>query len=155
MTARGRHTKRILVCLDDSPRAPGVLAAAAELALRTGARMSLLRTVTIPPELRKVSSVELRADVLETLENKAQAELDELAIGIPEDSLEGVHVYVGPPSVTICREADELDVDVVVVGAHGYGTLDRLLGTTAANVVNHCDRSVLVVRARPEPAVVT
>jgi nucleotide-binding universal stress UspA family protein len=28
----------------------------------------------------------------------------------------------------------------------GFGKLDRLLGTTAAKVVNHTDKSVLVVR---------
>ncbi|HVU00723.1 MAG TPA: universal stress protein [Polyangiaceae bacterium] len=32
------------------------------------------------------------------------------------------------------------------MGSHGYGTLDRVLGTTAAKVVNHAARSVLVVR---------
>jgi nucleotide-binding universal stress UspA family protein len=34
----------------------------------------------------------------------------------------------------------------VVLGSHGYSGFDRILGTTAAKVVNHCDRSVLVVR---------
>jgi nucleotide-binding universal stress UspA family protein len=38
-------------------------------------------------------------------------------------------------------------VDLIVIGSHGYDALDRLLGTTAAKVVNHADRSVLVVRA--------
>jgi nucleotide-binding universal stress UspA family protein len=33
-----------------------------------------------------------------------------------------------------------------VIGAHGYGKLDRMLGTTAAKVVNHADRNVLIVR---------
>jgi len=33
-----------------------------------------------------------------------------------------------------------------VIGSHGYGGLDRLLGTTAARVVNHADRNVLIVR---------
>jgi hypothetical protein len=34
-----------------------------------------------------------------------------------------------------------------VIGAHGYGVIDRVLGTTAVKVVNHLDRSVFVVRA--------
>ena len=147
--------KGILVCLDASPRAPLVLAAAVELAQQTGARMSLLRTVAVPPQLSKLGSVDLGATVLETLQTKAKEELDELAQGIPAQSLEGIHVEVGTPWDTICREAEELDSDVVVVGSHGYGGLDRLLGTTAAKVVNHCDRSVLVVRQRPQAPAVT
>ena len=37
--------------------------------------------------------------------------------------------------------------DLIVIGAHGYGRLDRLLGTTASKVVNHADRDILVVRS--------
>ena len=35
---------------------------------------------------------------------------------------------------------------MIVIGSHGYDTLDKVLGTTAAKIVNHADRSVLVVR---------
>jgi universal stress protein F len=141
--------KRILVCLDASPRAPSVLAAAADLAQRTGARMSLLRAVGIPPELNKIVSVDLGANVIETLQAKAKEDLDLLAQDVPKSLIEGIHVHVGTPWDTICREAKLVDCDVVVLGSHGYGGFDRVLGTTAAKVVNHCDRSVFVVRERP------
>jgi len=141
--------KRILVCLDASPRAPVVLAAATDLAQRTGARMSLLRAVGIPPELHKIVSVDLGANVIETLQAKAREDLDLLTQDIPKPLIDGIHVHVGTPWDTICREAKLLDVDVVVLGSHGYGGFDRVLGTTAAKVVNHCDRSVFVVRSRP------
>ena len=39
--------------------------------------------------------------------------------------------------------------DLIVIGSHGYGAIDRVLGTTAAKVVNHADRTVLVVREKP------
>lgn len=141
--------QRILVCLDASPRAPGVLAAAADLAQRTGARLVLLRSVGIPPEVEKLVSVELGADLIETMTTKAKSELQALATGVPERSIEGLHVHIGTPWDMICREAKALDCDLVVVGSHGYSGFDRLLGTTAAKVVNHCDRSVLVVRSKP------
>lgn len=141
--------KRILVCLDASPRASTVLAAAVDLAKRTGARMALLRAVGLPPELEKIVSVDLGADVVETLQTKAKEDLDLLAQDVPKPLIESIHIHVGTPWDTICREAKDLDADVVVLGSHGYGGLDRLLGTTAAKVVNHCDRSVFVVRARP------
>jgi nucleotide-binding universal stress UspA family protein len=43
--------------------------------------------------------------------------------------------------------ATDENVALIVIGAHGYQGLDRMLGTTAAKVVNHADRAVLVVRA--------
>jgi nucleotide-binding universal stress UspA family protein len=52
----------------------------------------------------------------------------------------------------VCKEAHQEDVDLIMVGSHGYSGVDRLLGTTAAKVVNHADRSVLVVRMKPSPA---
>ena len=55
-------------------------------------------------------------------------------------------MHVGIPWDTICSVAKEEDVDLIVIGSHGYDILDRIVGTTAAKVVNHADRSVLVVR---------
>jgi universal stress protein F len=140
---------RILVCLDSSPRAPLVLAAAADLAQRTGARMSLLRSVGIPPEMERLVSIERGADLIDTLTTNAKLDLESLAKGIPDRAIDGLYVHVGTPWDTICREATTLDADVVVLGSHGYSGLDRILGTTAAKVVNHCDRSVFVVRPHP------
>lgn len=65
--------KRILLCLDASPRAPGVLAAATDPALRMGARMCLLRTVGLPPELDQAMFVHAAADVVETMTARARA----------------------------------------------------------------------------------
>ncbi len=53
---------------------------------------------------------------------------------------------VGVPWQTICERAGVEGVDLVVIGSHGYGGLDRLLGTTAAKVVNHAPCSVVVIR---------
>jgi universal stress protein F len=140
---------RILVCLDASSRAPFVLEAAADLARRTGARLCLLRTVGIPAEVDQELLVHSAAGVIETMVGKAQRDLAKLAESLPEPSVEGIHVHVGTPWDTICREAKELDVDLVVLGSHGYSGFDRILGTTAAKVVNHADRSVMVVRPPP------
>ena len=38
---------------------------------------------------------------------------------------------------------------LVIIGSHGYGGIDHLLGTTAARIVNHADRPVLVFRPTP------
>lgn len=141
--------KRILVCLDASTRAPFVLATAADLAKRVGARLHLLRAVGIPPEMDRLMSVQAGADLVETMTERAKLELKGLAAATPDAPIEGFHVHIGTPWDTICREARELDCDIVVLGSHGYSGFDRILGTTAAKVVNHCDRSVFVVRPSP------
>ena len=143
--------KRILVCLDASPRAPFVLEAAADLARRTGSRLCILRTIGIPAEIDQELLVHSAAGVIETMTAKAKSDLAKLAETLPESSVEGIHVHVGTPWDSICREAKLLDADLVVLGSHGYSGFDRILGTTAAKVVNHCDRSVMVVRPLPPP----
>ena len=47
----------------------------------------------------------------------------------------------------MCDVAKEEACDLIVIGSHGYAGIDRLLGTTAAKIVNHAATSVLVVRS--------
>jgi nucleotide-binding universal stress UspA family protein len=140
--------KRILACLDGSQRAPSVLAAAVDLARRTGAKVRVFRAVGLPPELPtqiySLSPNELPNLLLEN----AKKELTELARDVPPDLLDGIYTHIGTPWDAICTAAQTHDADLVVVGSHGYGALDRVLGTTAAKVVNHADCSVLVVRPK-------
>jgi nucleotide-binding universal stress UspA family protein len=142
--------KRFLVCLDASPRATSVLEAAADLAKRSNAQLLLLRTVGLPAEIDQEFYVHAPASMTEILVQKATSDLSSLAEGLPQGLVEAQIVHVGTPWDSICREAKGRNVDLVVIGSHGHSTLDRLLGTTASKVVSHCDRSVLVVRPRPE-----
>jgi nucleotide-binding universal stress UspA family protein len=139
--------KTILVALDASPRAPHVLASAVELARRTGARLTLFRSVGLPAELAHddvfgVSPNSLVDKLVET----AKEGLARFAADVPAGMLEGLEVRVGTPWSAICAEAVARNVDLIVIGSHGYSGLDRVLGTTAGKVANHADRSVLVVR---------
>jgi nucleotide-binding universal stress UspA family protein len=59
-------------------------------------------------------------------------------------------IRFGVPWRKILDAADELDVDLIVMGSHGYGGFDRLLGTTAAQVANRARRNVLVVHGTPQ-----
>lgn len=141
--------KRILACLDTSPRASTVLAAARDLATRTGAKLAVFRSVGLPAEIDKEFLAISPNDVVDQLVSRAKEDLARVAADVPKDVLEGVFVRVGSPWDAICTEARELDADVIVLGSHGYSGLDRILGTTAAKVVNHADRSVMVVRPKP------
>jgi nucleotide-binding universal stress UspA family protein len=141
---------RILVCLDASPRAPSLLATAVELAKKTGAKLRLFRVVSLPPELPPRFYAISPNELPDILLKAAKDELTELARTVPSEILDGVFTHIGSPWDGICHAAREHDADLIVIGSHGYGTLDRLLGTTAAKVVNHADRSVLIVRPKGE-----
>jgi nucleotide-binding universal stress UspA family protein len=142
--------KRFLVCLDASPRAPGVLAAAVDWARQTGAKLQLLRVVVVeadlPPHIYSLNPDQVPYALVES----AQIALTELAREIAPDLLDGVFTQVGPPWHRICEEARDRDADLVILGAHGHTAIGRMLGTTASKVVNHIDRPVLIVRP-PEP----
>ena len=138
----------LLVALDASPLADVVLAGAIAIAGRLGGRLLLMRAVALPVEV-PTALFTLPADsALSALTAQARHDLDELAKRVPEELLAGVQVRVGGASwQAICDGAKEENVAMIIVGSHGHGGLQRLLGTTAAKVVNHADRSVLVIRA--------
>jgi nucleotide-binding universal stress UspA family protein len=58
-------------------------------------------------------------------------------------------VSEGDPAREIVRIAEDRDVDLVVVGARGLGTLERLLlGSVSETVLHNAARPVLIVRER-------
>jgi universal stress protein F len=138
--------KRIFVALDASLRAPTVLAAAARLAELSGGTLVIYRAIGIPPEMpRELFEVtDLRIE--DVLVRNAHESLARLIADIPPARIERVTTTLSTAWDGIVRGAREANADVIVIGSHGYGGLDRLLGTTAAKVVNHADRNVLVVR---------
>ena len=139
---------RILVALDHTPRSKEVLATAVDLAKRTQAKVLLLRCVGLPPELPANVWASSPQAVTEQLMQIARDELAQDGAGLPPELFEKAIVHVGTPWDTICTTAKNEDVDLIVIGSHGYDVIDRIVGTTAAKVVNHADRSVLVVRSK-------
>jgi nucleotide-binding universal stress UspA family protein len=138
--------KRILVALDASPRAPFVLAAAVELARALAGKVRLFRAIQIQPEVPWDMLREFPPGGLEQLlTDEAEVDLRERARTVPSDLLDGVGTGIGVPWRAIRSAASTWSADLVVVGSHGYGVVDRILGTTAASVVHHVRRSVLVV----------
>jgi nucleotide-binding universal stress UspA family protein len=144
--------KRILVGLDGSPRAAHVLQTAVLIARAQGAKLALLRSVGLPPDVPQDFWKTTDEPLLEVLRKHAKQSLDELAAGAPADLIQEKDVVVGVPWQAICDTAEKTGADLVVIGSHGYAGFDRLLGTTAAKVVNHARCSVLVVREQPQPA---
>jgi nucleotide-binding universal stress UspA family protein len=137
---------RILVALDSSENAPHVLETALRIARTFDDQLLLLRVVRIPAEVPTAVFTMSTDALLGVLQETARKELDALADAVSRERVEACEVTVGIPWQSICDTAKERGCTLIVIGAHGYKGLERLVGTTAAKVVNHADRSVLVVR---------
>ncbi|HEY3818486.1 MAG TPA: universal stress protein [Polyangiaceae bacterium] len=135
---------KVLVALDGSHRAPGVYDAAAEVAERFGAILHPFRAIFVPPEFPAAAAGSPRDLLPEYLSREAMGELAQLVARAPYLAAEPI-VRIGPPWRLILELADELEVDLIVLGSHGYHGFDRILGTTAARVANLAHHNVLVV----------
>jgi nucleotide-binding universal stress UspA family protein len=123
-----------------------VLAAAARLAELAGSKLVLFRAIGIPSDLPREVLNLMDRSLEDVLIGNAHAELERFAASLPRDRVERIITPFATAWDGICRTARELDVDLIVIGSHGYSGIDRVLGTTAGKVVNHADRNVLVVR---------
>ena len=82
---------------------------------------------------------------------EAGAELERTAATLTSANVDK-RIEVGDVAGTVCRVAGELHADVIVVGSHGRGSIERiLLGSVSEQVVRHAPCPVLVVRPEPQP----
>jgi len=141
-----QRMKRILVALDGSERQALVLQTALNLAETHKAELVVFRSVAVPVDLPQMALAAAPDAVGKILVDGARGNLEAALANAPAGRIREVRVEVGTPWYAIVETAKSIDADLIVIGSHGYGMLDRLIGTTAAKVVNHADRSVLVVR---------
>ena len=139
--------ERILVGLDGSVRSKDVLDTAMNLARKVGGKLVLFRGVGIPIELPTEAYSMPPAALSDLLEREAMRYLHEVALAVPTELFSEVRVGIGTPWKAVCSAANETKADLIVIGSHGYEGIDKLIGTTAAKVVNHATCSVLVVRS--------
>ncbi len=141
--------KRLLVALDTTDNSTFVLARAVELAKELGAKVRLMTAVHVPPMVPALPVGPIYVD-RQAMFDDAAALLREREREVPPELRDGILVEMGIAHAAICSAARSYDAHLVVIGAHRHGVLARMLGTTAAAVVNHIDRPVIVVRPTRE-----
>jgi len=160
--------------MSDTPRRPGLgavlavagaaddgdtLRAAAALAARHGAALSVLGCVEPPPDLAALARATgmAPAEMLERMGAERRARLaEDTARDLPGAAPE-LHVAVGKPFVEIIRHAMRHGADMVVKTAEPLAGLDRLLfASTDQHLVRKCPCPVWLrlPGARPEPRTV-
>jgi universal stress protein A len=140
--------RKVLVGLDGSPRQPAVLKQAVELADRLGGKLHLVRAMQIPVSVPALAWSLQGDDFSKFLIEHGQRDLEAVEAELPAGLVARRWCELAQPADLLCRLASDLGADLVVIGSHGYDRIDRLLGTTAAKVVNRAPCSVMVVRER-------
>lgn len=146
------HIRKILVPTDFSPTAQRAVFYAESLAQSYGAQLILLHVFPPPTPIYGQILSEALAQAAEVDRDKARARLGEVSAEIRRTSKVEVETILsdGSPHQEICARAEELDIDLIVLGTHGYRGLEHLLhlGSTAERVVRHAACPVFVVRQR-------
>ena len=138
--------KKFLVGLDGSEQQSRILSDAVDLAKRLGAELVLFRSVTLPLDIPAATLSVSPTSVSDILVENAKKDVEAQRATVDPSVPARTRVDLGTPWRQILDAAKAEGVDLIVIGSHGYGGLDRLLGTTAAKVVNHAECSVLVIR---------
>jgi nucleotide-binding universal stress UspA family protein len=137
--------KHILACIDFSKQSTVALAEVGQYARANGSKVTLLHVADpqafIPPQavLQPATTTDTSAHAAK-LASLRDAHLDglEVALAVVEDHA---------PARAICDFAEEHGADLIVVGSHGRGGMERwLIGSVAERVVRHASTNVYVVR---------
>lgn len=111
------------------------------LAAHFNARVTLLHVLEIPTSWYGSGEATLmNSEILIEYMEAERQRLKDYAISIPEDRIERVSAE-GSPAWHIAKWAKDHDVDLIVMGTHGYGTFRRMiLGSVAIEVLHdvHC-----------------
>lgn len=129
--------RNILVATDFSPVGENAVGTAGTLASRGSSALSVVHVADSPSETPE-----------------ARRSIQEIVTGLRRD-VPGTRgfVRVGKPWREILRLGEELAADAIVLGSTGFSVVERLLGSTAENVVRHASSPVLIVRNEPLEAI--
>lgn len=147
--------KKILFPTDFGESAEEALRYAAMLAGEYGAQLTIMHVVSLFSEETATAEIHMSemAEYAEKFADQLHAEADEIIDRTIEEHSGGelvmnkVIVRGITPNEEILREADKLDVDLIVMGTYGRGGVSHLLfGSTAEQVVRNAGCPVLTVR---------
>jgi nucleotide-binding universal stress UspA family protein len=155
MTEGAMEIKRILAPTDFSELATRSLEYAVELAKRTGAELVVMYADPFRPPPHFTS--DQMDDLVASLDRNRAAAKRELELYTERTVGAGVLrrtiVVEDTPASAIVKTAEELDVDVIVMGTHGRGGFNRfLLGSVSERVLHETSRPLLTVRETSAPA---
>ena len=128
---RAASVETILAAIDGSSFAGLVVDRAVELGWARSSRIFLVHVVG--PDARAVA-------IGERLTRRLECR-------VPQALRAGSSVVAGDVVARVCEAAESRAASVVVIGSHRNGWVERDLGPTAAGLVEHLERPLVIVRA--------
>jgi len=146
--------KQIVCAIDFSDCSMRALNYAMSLAKEADARLTVVHVIELPPDLpREVHETVLAGprNLHEYIASAKEDRLARLTEVIPETvrahCIVDTTLAAGTPYREILRVAEERKADLLVVGVHGRGAVDRMLfGSTAQHLVRQASCPVLTLR---------
>ena len=141
--------KRILVPLDGSKTAEGVLPHAKALAYSEGAELVLL-TVAANPMDFIFSDPGLASREIEEQQARSKKYMTDLESQLKSAGFKvSILLREGPTAEVILRTSEEIQADVIAMSTHGRtGPARWLLGSVADRLVRNSKIPVLLIRAK-------
>lgn len=141
----------ILLATDLSEDADSAALRAVDLAQHYGARLTLLHVVDYSIDDLAIEWLEPpQTPALDFLRDRARQALTELASRLGRDQVDSAVIMmdVKSPVQEILQFAQERQVDLIVLGAHGHHGLDGWLNSASNSVLRRSPCDVLAIRVR-------
>lgn len=144
--------KKILVPLDGSNTAEGVLPHVKALAYSEAAEIVLLNIAANPAQEFAFEDPAIAAVSVAEQGQKAKTYMDKIAGELKSAGFRvSSHLREGSPATTIIKMAEELGVDIIAMSTHGRSWPARwLIGSVAERVVRHSRIPVMMIRVAKE-----
>ncbi len=163
LLAAGRHAqlplsyRKLLVPLDGSQRAEYALSLAAQLAQIYNAQIVVAHVLHKPDMPRSttpsIADQALSNEIVENNRNEATPYLKRIAARLP--GMVEIRLLISDNvAVTLANLAEQEEIDLIVLGAHGYsGSPQQPYGNIANSIMTYSRKPVLVVQDLPEAQV--
>lgn len=150
--------QHILLAVDDSPISYAALEHAEKLALAFNCKITVMSVIAVDP-FKGVDFYKIAPAVTQYLfeaEKNALAHLKDIQETLVHHGVTTVDTKVVrevPPATGILDVADELNVDLIVMGSHGRTGLKKFfLGSVAQEVLSISPLPVLIIKSTQEEA---
>ncbi|MFA5629091.1 MAG: universal stress protein [Dehalococcoidales bacterium] len=141
--------KKILVPLDGSKVAEGVLPHAKALAYSEGAELILINVVANPAFEFAFSAPSIAAQTIAEEEARGRKYISEVEERLKSEGLKvSALIKGGSPANAILRTATEIGADIIAMSTHGRtGPAYWVIGSVAEKVVHHSKIPVMLIRS--------
>lgn len=145
---------KILVALDFSEGNPKILDFAKNMALDTGAELHLIHIVEPYTSYGIYGYTDSESALLnhyiDIAYERSQKSMKEVVGKLPAKININSEVVFGVIPTDLLSKAEEVKADAIILGSHGHGLIDTMLGSTADKLIRSAKLATFVVPVRKE-----